>query len=129
MTHLYLDASALAKLVIFERETPELRGAVRDRSIATSRVAVVEVTKAAARAGPEADPSQILSLVTLLAFDARVASLAAITGGPALRALDAIHVATAVLLGLDLESFVTYDTRQAEAARAVGLHVIAPGAD
>ena len=86
MTHLYLDASALAKLVIFERETPELRGAVRDRSIATSRVAVVEVTKAAARAGPEADPSQILSLVTLLAFDARVASLAAVTGGPALRA-------------------------------------------
>lgn len=128
MTHLYLDASALAKLVIFERETPDLRTAVRDRAIATSHVAVVEVTKAAARAGSEADPSQILALVTLLAFDTRVAALAATTGGPSLRSLDAIHVASAVLLGPDLESFITYDTRQAEAARAAGLRVIAPGA-
>lgn len=128
MTHVYLGASALAKLVILEHETPELRGAVRNRSMATSRVAVVEVAKAAARAGPEADPSQVLSLVTLLDFDSRVAALAATTGGPALRALDAIHVATALMLGPELESFITYDTRQAEAARAAGLHVVAPGA-
>jgi predicted nucleic acid-binding protein len=67
--------------------------------------------------------------VTLLELDANVASMAATTGGAGLRALDAIHVATALLVGAELESFITYDTRQSEAARAAGLHVIAPGAD
>jgi len=126
--HVYLDSSALAKLVVFEPETPALRDAIRHRSIATSQVAVVEVAKAVGRAAPEADPGRILSQVTILAFDASVAALASVTGGPALRSLDAIHVATAVLLGADLERFITYDLRQADAARAAGLRVDAPGA-
>ncbi len=128
MTRLYLDSSALVKLVMEESESLSLEVAVLGLALTTSRISVVEVTKAAARSGPEADPAEILSLVALLDVDAPVTALAAITGGPALRALDAIHIATAVLLGPDIESFITYDTRQAEAARAAGLRVIAPGA-
>lgn len=128
MTRLYLDSSALVKLVMEESESLSLEVAVLGLALTTSRISVVEVTKAAARSGLEADPAEILSLVALLDVDAPVTALAAITGGPALRALDAIHVATAVLLGPDIESFITYDTRQAEAARAAGLRVIAPGA-
>lgn len=128
MTRVYLDSSALVKLVVEEPESLSLEVAVLGLALTTSRISVVEVTKAAARSGLEADPAEILSLVALLDVDAPVTALAAITGGPALRALDAIHVATAVLLGPDLESFITYDTRQAEAARAAGLRVIAPGA-
>jgi hypothetical protein len=43
-----------------------------------------------------------------------------------LRTLDAIHVASAVLLWPEVDSFVTYDDRLAGAARAVGLPVVRP---
>jgi len=45
---------------------------------------------------------------------------------PALRALDATHVAAAVDLD-PIEAFVTYDERQAAAARLAGLRTMAPG--
>lgn len=47
-------------------------------------------------------------------------------GPPTLRTLDAIHLATAMELGRELDAFVTYDTRLAVAARWVGLVVAAP---
>ena len=43
------------------------------------------------------------------------------------RTLDAIHLATAQLLGEDLGVLVTYDSRMAEAATALGLRVTPPG--
>jgi len=47
--------------------------------------------------------------------------------GPAgLRSLDAIHLASALTLGDELDAFVTYDARQADAARAAGLTVESP---
>lgn len=45
---------------------------------------------------------------------------------PALRALDAIHVAAAIDLA-PIDGFVTYDERQAAAARLAGLRTISPG--
>jgi hypothetical protein len=45
---------------------------------------------------------------------------------PALRTLDAIHIAAAASLG-PVEAFVTYDVRQAAAARLAGLRTVAPG--
>ena len=129
MSNVYLDSSALTKLIIDEPESPSLQTALQGRTLMTSRVAVVEVSKAVARSNPIADPTRILSLVTMLELDADVAITAAATGGAGLRALDAIHVATALLVGAELETFITYDTRQSGAARAAGLHVIAPGAD
>lgn len=47
---------------------------------------------------------------------------------PALRASDAIHLATAVLMGDDLDAFVCYDARLAAAAKQAGLAVAAPAA-
>jgi predicted nucleic acid-binding protein len=43
-----------------------------------------------------------------------------------LRSLDAIHLATARLLGSDLDALVTYDNRLASAATEAGLAVLAP---
>jgi predicted nucleic acid-binding protein len=95
--------------------------------MATSRVSVVEVGKAVARANPEADTNGILALLAFVELDAELAAVAADTGGASLRALDAIHVASALRLGPEIESFLTYDARQAEAAGAAGLRVLAPG--
>lgn len=41
-----------------------------------------------------------------------------------IRSLDAIHLATATLLGASLKSLVTYDLRMADAARAIGRNVV-----
>jgi len=67
---------------------------------------------------------------------ARPHYVAALTGGfplgsgafaePRLRALDAIHLAAAID-STPLDGFVTYDERQAAAARLAGLRTVAPG--
>jgi predicted nucleic acid-binding protein len=43
-----------------------------------------------------------------------------------LRSLDAIHLATAVLIGTDLARVCTYDDRMISSAKALGLAVVAP---
>lgn len=45
---------------------------------------------------------------------------------PALRTLDALHIAAALELEAALQAFVTYDERQAHAARHLGLTVLSP---
>ena len=94
----------------------------------SSRVAAVEVVKAVARANPDADPSRVFAMLAFVELDAELATLAGATGEPGLRALDAIHVASALRLGSDVGAFLTYDARQATAARAAGLSVEMPGA-
>lgn len=44
-----------------------------------------------------------------------------------LRTLDAIHLATALSLGPDLDVLVAYDARRLDAARAAGVALVAPG--
>ncbi len=44
----------------------------------------------------------------------------------AVRTLDAIHLATALALGDDLQEIVTYDRRMTEGARRLGLPVASP---
>ena len=51
---------------------------------------------------------------------------AALVEPVALRTLDAIHLATALALVQELDAFVTYDDRLADAARTLGLPVIRP---
>lgn len=113
--------------MITEPESAALRAAVDGRDLASSRVAVVEVTKAVARVDPAAEPHATLARLAFIELDADVATIAAATGGARLRALDAIHIASALRLGADLEAFITYDARQADAATELGLTVHSPG--
>lgn len=126
MTGLYLDASAIVKLVIQEQESAALLRAVGGHGLFSSRIAVVEVAKAVARSRPGTDTRPALSRISFVELDADLAQIAAKTGGNTLRALDAIHVASALRLGPEIDSLVTYDDRQAEAARSVGLEVVSP---
>jgi predicted nucleic acid-binding protein len=57
--------------------------------------------------------------------DHRVLRRAGMIFDPRLRALDGIHVATALDLR-PIEAFVTYDDRQAKAARKAGLPTVSP---
>ena len=126
----YADASALVKLVLREHETDALRQylmALPDP--ATSRASFVEVHRAMTRAkeDPESDGMvAVWERTVFIELDAAIAASAARIGPPTLRSLDALHLASALALADDLESFVTYDTRLADAARAAGLTVVAP---
>jgi predicted nucleic acid-binding protein len=124
----YLDASALVKLVVPEEESSEmLRRYVEAERVMTSRVGVVETKRAAARR--QHDPERLRSLllmVDILELDVHLAERAAGVGPTLLRALDAIHIASALEVGSELRAFVTYDDRLAAAARDAGLPVVRP---
>lgn len=124
----YADASALVKLVLREPEALALTVSLaRAGPICSSIVGAVEVLVVARRGrGPEglAQAEAVLECVELLDLDLAIARGAAAL--EALRSLDAIHLASALALGDDLEGLVTYDRRLAEAARQAGLDVLAP---
>ncbi len=123
---IYVDASAVAKLCLDEPESAALGDKVRGCRLVSSSLVEVEVTRAARRVTDEDICGPILSAIALLALDRPTLRLASMLGPSQLRTLDAIHLASALQLGADLETFVTYDLRQAAAAAAAGLSVETP---
>ena len=129
----YLDSSALLKLVLPEAERAALESAIErwpDRL--ASEMSAVECRRAVRRQ-PEAAAllprmDDVLSSLTLLRIDHELLRLAGTIGPPRLRSLDAIHLASALSIGDYPEAFITYDERLADAARAAGLNVLTPGA-
>jgi predicted nucleic acid-binding protein len=84
--------------------------------------------RAAAARALHARADDVLSALVLVRLDEQVLSRASSFKDPALRALDAIHLATALSLGDDADAFITYDGRLAAAARRRRLKVLHPGA-
>jgi predicted nucleic acid-binding protein len=125
----YIDSSALVKLIVREAETDALRRYLSPaESLTSSILATVEVSRAVARTAPDskAEMAAALESLVVVAFDARIAARAAALGPPSLRTLDAIHLATALELGDELTAFVSYDDRLSAAARDLGIPVVAP---
>lgn len=125
----YLDSSALVKLVVEEPESEDLRTFVGDRVVVSSTVARTEVIRAVARAEPErvSAAEKVLAETSLIIIDGPLASAAAWVEPASIRSLDAIHLATARRLEVGLEALVTYDRRMVDAARMAGLRVASPG--
>ena len=133
----YVDASALVKLVREEPETAVLHAFLDDADLVSSELVLTEVPRAIRRAAAH-DPDlplralidlggDLLDAVALLPLDRALLAAAGAFSEPALRALDAIHVAAAVDLS-PIDAFVSYDQRQSAAARLAGLRTVAPGA-
>ncbi|MBA3235401.1 MAG: type II toxin-antitoxin system VapC family toxin [Chloroflexi bacterium] len=124
----YVDSSALVKLVVVEVESvPMLRWYVEADRVVTSRIGVIETQRAAGRYPHDpADLRRLLASLEIIELDPRIGDQAAAVEPALLRALDAIHLATAREIGGDLEAFVTYDDRLADAARTMGLPVVRP---
>jgi len=129
-TTAYLDASAAVKLLRPEPETSALRAVLA--AIAghvSSELLEIELRCVARREGrgeliERAD--RICAAVDLLPYTLAVRARAGEAFAPPQRALDALHLATALDLRLEALVLVTYDRRQAEAARAAGLDVVVP---
>ncbi len=126
----YVDASALVKLVIQEPESDALRALLASAGrLVASRVAVVEVLRAVRRhteRDAAAQAAVVLEGLLLIESDREIADAAASLQPASLRSLDAIHLASAIALGDELDALVTYDARLADAAGESGVTVIAP---
>ena len=124
----YLDSSAIVKLVLDEVHCRPMRDWAAGRVGATSLVGVAESVRATRRRAPEALPDLAWAIdrVVHLPVGSDVVTLASLLDPPALRSLDAIHLASALALEDTLDAFVTYDRRLAAAASAAGLPVVIP---
>ncbi len=125
----YLDSSALVKLVVREVDSAALRRYLRRQTRRVScALARVEVVRAVRPHGPEAvaRARAVLQRIDLLQLDDSLLDAAATLDAVVLRSLDAIHLAAARELRGELSAIVTYDARMAKAAAALGLHVAAP---
>ena len=125
----YLDASAIVKLIVREQESVALEAWLGDKQHEVVSCALVrtEVVRAAAPAGAPAirRARRLLDRLDLIVIDDELLDLAGELTEP-LRSLDAIHVAAALELGVELDAFVTYDRQTTRAAEALGLPVVAP---
>lgn len=129
MSSLYLDSSAIVKLVLHEAESDALRGFLRDHALrSTCGLARTEVPRAVAHAGAAATDlaHEVLAGIQLMQLDDALLDAAGSLESVGLRSLDAIHLVAARRLGRDLTFVVTYDRRMASAAESIGLAVVAP---
>ncbi len=128
-TVVYIDSSALVKLVVPEPESDALRAELAgwDRHV-SSALARVEVVRACARVDEKAGriAEQVVGALDLIALDERVLEEAALLRPVELRSLDSIHLASALLLGDALGVALVYDERLLEAMQATGMPVAAP---
>jgi predicted nucleic acid-binding protein len=131
---LYVDTSALVKLLVEETETDAVRAELQRRDVvATSVITEIEPARAAARArerGATALDDVAVWAITAatleLELTPEIRRAAAALQPSTVRSLDAIHLATAASLGDDLAGLLTYDIRMQDAAAALGVTVIAP---
>jgi predicted nucleic acid-binding protein len=131
---LYLDTSALVKLVRPEPQSSALAAWLNARAgeaAVTSTLTEVELVRAIRGSSPGrlADVAAVLARLARFEIDAAVRASAAAYTDPALRSLDAIHLATADQLrssGKTISGFVTYDSRLAQAASSAGFAAQAP---
>lgn len=129
---IYLDSSALMKLVRSEDETAPLCEWLDERPdqpVVTSELGRVEVLRAARRSGGQVmvEARAVVADLDLVPLGRPVQDVACDIGDPQLRTLDALHLASALWLGEALTTFVSYDSRLADAAQAAGLDITAPG--
>jgi predicted nucleic acid-binding protein len=128
---IYIDTSALLKLVRDGAESAALREyleADTPPALVSSALLTVEARRGTMRSNPARMPrvDVLLATVTQVEISAAVVESAGRLPDPMLRSLDAIHLATALLVREELEVLLSYDDRLLAAADAHGIPTAAP---
>lgn len=129
---IYIDTSALMTLMTADESTsPAVHAYVRDsdQPLVSSALLAVETRRAILRnhPGEVAKGELVLARIELVDITPAVVELASRLPDPVLWTLDAIHLATALILRENIEAVLTYDERLARAAARHGLPVASPG--
>lgn len=124
----YVDTSAFLKLVVAEDESDAMQVWCAGHGPKwSSQFLLSEALRAGKRlAIPEDAMLEALDAVSLVLPSAATFAAAGRLEPARLRALDALHLATALEIGADLEGLVTYDSRMTEGARAASIPVVSP---
>ena len=126
----YIETSAAAKLLVDEPESSRLaarldRAVDSDDALLSSVLLETELRRLAVRVDlAQTAVTHLLERFDLVEPDRSLYRDAGLLPGRQLRSLDALHLAVALRVAADV--MVTYDHRQADAAEAVGLPVLAP---
>ena len=125
-----VDSSALVKLIVNEQHSKSLGSWIDSckQDLFISELARTEVSRAIARVDPNLNKqfNAILTRFGVIRVSTQVLTIAAVLSPTTLRTLDAIHLASCVILSDDLTGFVTYDNAQASAALINSIEVITP---
>jgi len=129
---IYVDTSALVKLVIDEPESESLAAQLVESglTLTSSELAEVELLRAVARSGPDRirEANGLLRRTLLLPMTREIRKRAASIKPVSVRSLDAVHLATAIEIQADLHSLLSYDAGLLAAAQGAGIAVSSPGA-
>jgi predicted nucleic acid-binding protein len=128
---IYLDSSALVKLVLTEPESRALSRWLAERAelaLVSSALHRTEVPRAVWRADPSALPRSLRQIrgVEKIAVSTTILESASVMPPQTLRSSDAVHLACALSIRPDLTAFVAYDKRLLAAARDAGLPTASP---
>jgi uncharacterized protein len=127
----YVDTSAVIKLLVEESHSKAFAAfydARADAEWVSSALLRIELTRAVTRALPALlpDARDLLLAFSFVAIDDDIVEAAMNEPDRGLRSLDAIHLATARILGEDLDAIVSYDDRLLKAATDAGLPTASP---
>lgn len=127
----YVETSAAAKLIFEEPESVALKSRLDDLAsgevpLFSSMVLETELRRAAIREdAPQQLVTAVLDRFDIIEMDRSIYHAAGLLPGTNLRSFDALHIAAALRGGAD--AMISYDQRQLEGARGVGLHTLSPG--
>jgi hypothetical protein len=127
----YVDTSAALKLLVAESDSQafaEFYDDAAGSAWVSSALLRIELMRAVRRVRPTLVPQArgLLRAFDFISIDDDVVDEAMNEPDRVLRSLDAIHLATARVLGAELTALVTYDDRLAAAGKDAGFEVVSP---
>jgi predicted nucleic acid-binding protein len=128
---IYLDTSAFLKMVLSEPQSAAFTtylASIDAPEFISSALLAVEARRSVLRHDSSLLPRTDLALLRVeqIEVSAAVLETASRLPDPLLRTLDAVHVATALLIRDDIDVVITYDPRMQAAADAHGLSTASP---
>ena len=125
-----VDSSAIVKLIVDEPKSQSFSAWLKNckDDLFVSELAHTEVARAITRVdvGLHGQLKTVFERFGTIRVSSQILTIASVLSPTHLRTLDAIHIASCLILGDDLTGFVTYDSTQAAAASHNGIAVIAP---
>lgn len=128
---LYVDTSALVKLVVAEPESQQLKAFLSARAkdnLFSAALARTELIRAVVSNGAQAvaDARNLLNTLDTVVLTRQLLDDAGTLQSLSLRNLDAIHLVAAQRAGDTLRALVTYDARMLSAAADLGMATASP---